>query len=184
MTTARPVRAPCGGVASGVNAPEQRPSASGATARRAAHGLAAGRCWRSRAASWVVAMSGAFGRCLRPPEGEPMAGPDADRLCALHARDASGQFGPPAARCPSPRLPAGGWPIYGRCHRQLHRPLRRIRAPCGDRRLERESARTAHIGERRHRGKGARRSRAARRDDGAERSYPGDSRLVCGESAA
>jgi hypothetical protein len=34
----------------------------------------------------------------------------------------------------------------------LYRQVRRIRVPCGDRRLRRECARTARIGERRQRG--------------------------------
>jgi len=44
-----------------------------------------------------------------------------------------------------------------------HYAVRRIRVPCGDHRLQRESARTARIGERRHRGPALRSAQTRRR---------------------
>jgi len=89
----------------------------------------------------MVVMSGAFGSACGLREGEPPAGPYADRLRALHARDAGG------ARRKSVQIRDGG--SQARNVAGTTTDSRRIRVPCGDHRLRRECARPAPIGERR-----------------------------------
>lgn len=56
------------------------------------HGRADGAIMARSRSRWVVGMDGGFERRLHLREGEPLAGPDADRLRTLHARDAGRQF--------------------------------------------------------------------------------------------
>jgi hypothetical protein len=79
-------------VASGLNPPEQRPSVSTAAAhRRSGQPRSTARMARSRN-RWLVCDVRRVREPLHLPVGGSVAGPDADRLRALPAGDAGGQF--------------------------------------------------------------------------------------------
>jgi hypothetical protein len=149
-------------VAAGVNPPGQRPQP---------------RC------PWVVAMSGAFRSTCACRQ--PVSRAHADAFRARHAGDAGGQSRPssPLSVAAPPRLADGRLarprskiadakrpvttPAALAHSRTVQRPPphRRIRVSCGDRRPQRESARTAPVGKRRHRAP-AQRTAEQHGDDG------------------
>jgi hypothetical protein len=81
----------------------------------------------------AVAMSGAVQEGQRLPESEPTCRTDADFDFAFFPRAMPAAVPAPAARCPSPRPLACGWPTCGWCRRH-HTDSSGVFVQCGDRR--------------------------------------------------